>query len=77
MPSHNGGGSPESARWQAEMILVSDSVSRLVAAGVKGGLTREAACLAALIAVVTDIRVEGLHEDALWKDAQRAVPRAR
>ena len=61
--------------WQAAMNVVAAHVQTAIRAGREvEGLSAEAACLGALVGVLSAIRVEGLSEDQLLKTAQRAVP---
>lgn len=56
------------------MNVVASEVQRTVRASSESGLSKEAAALAALIGALSYIRVEGLREDRLLAEAQRAVP---
>lgn len=56
------------------MNVVGSEVQRTIRAGRKAGLTSDAAVLAALIGVLSVIRVDGLNEEAILRDAKRAVP---
>ena len=57
-----------------EMNVIGSSVQRTILAGRKVGLTKEASCLAALIGVISCIRVDGLNEQSILQEALRAVP---
>jgi hypothetical protein len=65
------------AAFADTMNVVSADVQRSVRAGRKAGLTQYATALAGLIGVISMIRVDGLDEDSLFKEARRAVPRDR
>lgn len=60
--------------WASTMNVVGAGVQAEIRAGREAGLSKEAACLAALIGVLSIVRVEGLDEGVLLKDACKAVP---
>lgn len=64
------------AAFELEMMSVTTAVTHAVSAGVRSGLSKDAAALAALIGALSVIRVEGLREEALIAEAKRAVPGA-
>lgn len=57
------------------MNVVSAASIGTIEAGRKAGLSKDAAILAALIGVLSYIRVDGLNEEAILQEARRAVPR--
>jgi hypothetical protein len=66
---------PTLADFTNEMNLTAVSVHKLIAAGRRAGLSHEAAVVAVLVGVLSDIRVDELNEDALLNEARRAVPK--
>lgn len=56
------------------MNVVSAATMVTIEAGRKSGLSKDAAVLAALIGVLSYIRVDGLNEEAILQEARRAVP---
>lgn len=56
------------------MNVVASEVQSTIEASRVAGLSKDAACLAALIGVLSYIRVEGLHEHALLSEAMKATP---
>lgn len=62
--------------WELEAVKVSNVVSQAITAGRHAGMSAEAAALAALVGALSTIRLEGLPEEHLIKEAQRAVPRS-
>ena len=65
---------PTTAEWKDEMNVVAASIQRLIGAGRAAGLTNEAASLAAMIGLISSIRVDGLDEDTIIKEARKAAP---
>jgi hypothetical protein len=66
---------PTTKTWRDEMNVVAAETQRLIRAARKTGLSNDATCLAVLIGVLSVIRVDGLREDQLWREAQTSVPR--
>ena len=60
--------------WADLMNVVSAQVVSCVTAGVKAGLTKEAAALAAVIGCLSVIRVDGLNEANILQMAKANVP---
>lgn len=67
---------PSTRELATLMNVTAAEVQSSIRAGHRAGLSRDAAALAAMIAVLSAIRVDGLNEAALLKEAQRAVPTA-
>lgn len=59
--------------WSDEMNVTASAVNQLVKAS---PLPNEAAVLAVLIGVVSIMRVDGLDEERLLREARHTVPRA-
>ncbi len=57
--------------------VVAAQTQGVMKAGRVSGLSNEAACLAALIGVLSVIRVDGLNEEQVLKTARAAVPKGR
>lgn len=64
------------AAWELEMTHVTANVQKAITAGRHAGLSAEAATLAAFIAALTATRLEGLPEEHLIREAQKAVPQS-
>lgn len=56
------------------MGLTAADVQRDIDHGHLNGLSKDAACLGALIGVLSYIRLEGMAEESLLRAAQQAVP---
>lgn len=62
-------------RWENEMQGVSSQVVRAILQGVRGGgVTKEAACIAAIIGALSIVKLDGLNEEKILKEAQKACP---
>jgi hypothetical protein len=68
------GTSQSSLAFRSKAQTVADSTTKLVSAGIRDGLSHEAACLAALIGVMSVIRVEELNEEKLMREVRKACP---
>lgn len=64
----------ETINLAAEMNGVASVVTRATNHAARTVLSKDAAALAAMIGVLSYIRVEGLNEQAILKEAQRSVP---
>lgn len=62
--------------WEIEAVQVSNNVTQAITAGRHAGMSAEAATLAAIIGVLSVIRLERLPEDYLIKEAQKATPQS-
>ena len=56
----------------AEMQVVAAEVCRTIKAGQRAGLTNDAAVLAALIGVISVIRVDMMNEESIFREARHA-----
>jgi hypothetical protein len=62
------------AEWAAEMNGVAAIVHQAIRGGMRLGLSREAAALGAQIGVLSFMRVDGVNEDDVIREAKKAVP---
>jgi hypothetical protein len=60
--------------WAAEMNVVAAEVQKVIGASRRAGLSKEASCLAAVIGALSIIRVDGLPEERILREAIKAVP---
>jgi hypothetical protein len=59
-------------QWTDEMQSLAAVVQSSIRMGVMAGLTQEAAGMAAMIGVINHLRVEGVDEDRVIREAKRA-----
>jgi hypothetical protein len=65
----------EQGKLKDEMNFVASVVTRAISGGRSAGLSHELSVRAALVGVLSEIRVEGLDEDKIFRDARREAPR--